>query len=443
MGVAMKKNIIKRVLSLFVVVLFALSLAVGCNTNSKGNDSSTQGTGTENAGQKDNKDLQGTVNQESKNNEGASEDGDQNQGANPDETKPEDQDGDGETTDIPDKSNVPSIRDMKVKALYLTGWTAGIDEKLQHFIELAKTTEINAYVVDIKDDDGLVSYKSNIPAVQEINGWTNKYNVEKVIKAFHDNGIPVIGRLVCFNDPYASSKRTEMAIKHVNGGLWRDPNKNQTWLNPYSEEAWKYIVDIAKEAVELGFDEIQFDYVRFPDGKRSTMNVGNPGIEKYEAINRFLEYARKEIPAEIPISADVFGIILESPGDTEDIGQYLELVGKDNVDVICPMVYPSHYAVGQIVNNVTFAKPDLDPYGVVYNSLVKGKTRIAAVEGYKAKVRPYLQDFTASWLDKGYYQEYGAEQVRQQKKAVYDAGYEEWILWDPKNTYSEAALEKE
>jgi hypothetical protein len=106
------------------------------------------------------------------------------------------------------------------------------------------------------------------------------------------------------------------------------------------------------------------------------------------------------------------------------------------------MSYPSHYAVGQIVNKVKFDKPDLDPYGVVYNTLLKAKDRISKVDGYRAQVRPYLQDFTASWLGKGYYQSYGVDQVKQQIKAVYDAGYDEWILWDANNHYSEAALQK-
>ena len=437
----MKKNAVIRIFSLIAVLLLLVGSSSGCGTDGKNRDEKSQQTETtgqpnqaENTNQEQTGDSESTTENDENQGNDTNHDGD---------TGKEDDENGNEESIVPDKPDVPSTRDIKVKALYLTGWTVGIDEKLQHFIELAKTTEINAYVVDIKDDDGFVSYESNVPAIREIDGWKRKYDVERVIKAFHDNGIPVIGRLVCFKDPYLSSQRPELAIKHVNGGLWKDKNSGHTWLNPYNEDTWKYIVDMAKEAVKLGFDEIQFDYVRFPDGKRSTMDFGNTEMEKYEAINKFLEYARKEIPAEIPISADVFGIILESPEDTEDIGQYLEVIGKDNVDYISPMVYPSHYAVGQIVNDVRFAKPDLDPYGVVYNSLVKGKRRIEAVEGYKAKVRPYLQDFTATWLDAGYYQEYGPEQVRQQIQAVYDAGFEEWILWDPKNTYSESALKKE
>ncbi|MCX7921464.1 MAG: putative glycoside hydrolase [Clostridia bacterium] len=329
---------------------------------------------------------------------------------------------------------------VKAKGLYLTGWTVGSMDKVKHFVELANTTEINAYVVDIKDDDGYVGYESSIPAVRDIKAWQPKYNVDKVIKEFHDNDIYVIGRLVCFKDPILSSKRPELAIKNSKGGLWRD-NHGLTWLNPYNKESWPYIIEIAREGVKKGFDEIQFDYVRFAnDGSKKAMNFGTDK-KKHEAIDEFLAYAKKELPG-VTLSADVFGIICESPGDVEDIGQNLETVGK-NIEYISPMAYPSHYAVGQKVNGVTFAKPDFDPYGVVYNTLAKAKTRISKVDGYKANVRAYLQDFTATWLGKGYYLSYGPEQVKQQIKAVYDAGYEEWLFWDANNTYSEAAFLKE
>lgn len=329
---------------------------------------------------------------------------------------------------------------IKVKGMYLTGWTVGNMSNVERYIELAKTTELNAYVIDVKDDDGYVGYESGIPAVREIGAWKNKYDVDKVLKAFHDNGVHIIGRVVCFKDPVLSSKRADLAVKNVNGGLWRD-NWELTWLNPYNKNSWPYLIDVVREAVSKGFDEIQFDYIRFPnDGNKKAMDFGTTELKKDEAINEFIAYARKELPG-VVLSADVFGIICESPADTEDIGQNLELIGKD-IEYISPMVYPSHYATGQIVNEVRFAKPDLDPYGVVYNSLVKAKNRISSVEGYKADVRPFLQYFTASWLNKGYYQKYGIEQVRQQIKAVYDAGYEEWILWDANNFYTEASLLK-
>jgi hypothetical protein len=333
------------------------------------------------------------------------------------------------------------IKDVKVKALYLTGWTVGSNAKLQHYVELANRTEINSYVIDIKDEDGYVGYETELEAVKEIGAWKKKYDVNNVIEILHDNGIHVIGRIVCFKDPVLSSKKPDLAVKRTNGELWREKGKT-TWLNPYNEDSWPYLIDLAKEAVELGFDEIQFDYVRFPTEKDKTaINWGDTDKPKHEAINEFLSYAKKEI-TNVKVSADVFGIICESQADREDIGQYLEYVGKE-VDYISPMVYPSHYATGQIVNGIAFPKPDLEPYKVVYNSIIKAKRRISEVEGYKADIRPYLQDFTASWLARGTYQVYGAEQVRQQIDAVYDAGYSEWILWNAKNTYSESALLKE
>ena len=351
------------------------------------------------------------------------------------------------TNDSADKNNNGSgtkKKDIEVKALYLTGWTVGMNERLDHYIELANTTEINSYVIDIKDDDGLVGYETNIATVKEIGAWTKKYNVDYVLEKLHENDIHVIGRIVCFKDPYLSSKRRDLAIKDTRGGLWKEKNssgKMITWLNPFNKESWPYLIEIAKEAVQKGFDEIQFDYVRFPSGERKYMDFGATDKKKYEAINEFLAYARKELP-DVVLSADIFGIVCEGEGDSEDIGQYLELIGKD-IDYISPMLYPSHYALGQVVNGVKFAKPDLEPYAVVYNSLVKTKNRLSKVDGYTADVRPYLQDFTANWIGSGNYMEYGPEQVRQQIKAVYDAGYKEWILWSARNKYSEDGLLKE
>lgn len=349
----------------------------------------------------------------------------------------------GNSTTGDDKDQNTTSKKVKVKGLYLTGWTVGNMANVKHYVDLANSTEINTYVVDIKDDDGLVGYESSVPAVKEIKAWESKYDVDKVIKAFHDNNIHVIGRVVCFKDPYISSKKPDLAVKNVNGGLFKSRSTDGqmiTWLNPANKDSWPYLIDIAKEGVKKGFDEIQFDYVRFPnDGDKKAMDFGKMSNQRYEVIDEFLDYARKEMPGSI-LSADVFGIICESPADTENIGQNLEYVGK-NIDYISPMAYPSHYAVGQIVNKVKFIKPDLDPYGVVYNTLVKAKDRVAKVDGYKATMRPYLQDFTASWLGKGYYQSYGEEQVKQQIKAVYDAGYDEWILWDANNHYSESALQ--
>lgn len=337
-------------------------------------------------------------------------------------------------------AKAPSARpDIKVKGLYLTGWTVGGSQRLQHYIDLAKNTEINAYAIDIRDSDGYVGYESSIEAVRAVGGWKKKFKPEKVIPALHENGIYVIGRVVCFKDPVLSAKRPDLAILDPKGNPWKDPG-GLTWLNPYKEDNWAYVVAIAKEGLQKGFDEIQFDYVRFAnEGDKDSMCFGDTGGKsRAEIIRDFLAYARKEMPDAV-LSADLFGIICESPEDTEGIGQYLELLGGD-VDFISPMVYPSHYALGQVVNKIRYVKPDLEPYSVVYNTLLKAKTRIATVQDYKAVMRPYLQDFTATWLGKGNYRQYGKGQAREQIKAVYDAGYEQWIFWNARNRYSEDAF---
>jgi hypothetical protein len=350
---------------------------------------------------------------------------------------------DGQTTiptTIPTVIPTPTSGPIKAKALFLSSWPLSHKSTVEHFVNIAKTTEINSYVIDIKDDTGYVSYPSDVPLVKEKNVYQSRYKIEEVIKEFKDNGVYVIGRVVCFKDPLISKKMQNWAIRNTSGGLL--VHNGMTWVNPYNKEAWKYNVDIAKEALAKGVDEIQFDYVRFPDGNKSNMVFPGVGDKKlHEAINEFLAYARSEMP-NATISADVFGIICESPEDTEKIGQYLEYVGKD-IDYISPMVYPSHYYLGQTINKIVFAKPDLEPYNVVYNTLLKANARIAKVSDYRAKVRPYLQDFTASWIGAGNYKKYGPEEVRQQIKAVYDAGYEEWILWNSNIKYSESALEKE
>ncbi|MCX7749435.1 MAG: putative glycoside hydrolase [Clostridia bacterium] len=327
---------------------------------------------------------------------------------------------------------------VKAKGLYLTATSAG--SRLKHYIDLANTTEINTYVIDVKNDYGNVCYNSEVPLAKEIGAIDVRFDGEKVIKELHDNNIYAIARIVVFKDPILAKNKPEMAIKNKSGGLYVHNGMN--WVNAYNKEAWKYSIDLAKEALKKGFDEVQFDYIRFPDGRKSEMVFGDTGgKERNETVNAFLAYAREQLPEAI-ISGDVFAIICESPGDTEGIGQVWEEVGK-NLDYIYPMAYPSHYALGQIINKVKFPKPDLDPYGVIKNTLLKAKARYEKIEGHKPILRTYLQDFTATWIGKGNWQYYEDEQVRQQIQAVYDAGYEEWILWDPMNKYREGAFKKE
>lgn len=345
---------------------------------------------------------------------------------------------------------VPKRKSPQVKGIYLNSSTLGDATRLQKMINLCKTTELNTVVVDIKDDFGNLYYNSSLPLVTEIGAYKRQYDLFNVIKEFHENNIYVIGRIVCFKDPKLAAKKTELAYKSKSGGLWTDNNKTP-WLNPFNKKSWQYIIDISKEVADAGVDEIQFDYVRFcNDGDIKNIDFGNnfdPNT-KSDAISEFLKYADNEICKKkgVPISADIFGIAAITSADDVILGQNLEKIAKE-IDYISPMIYPSHYSnvsqnkVGQIINNITFPRPDLDPYNVIFQSMILTKRRLEQIEG-KAIVRPYLQSFTASWLGKGNYQKYGPSQIRDQIRAVYDAGYNEWLLWDPSNNYQQDMFEK-
>ncbi|MGE4282681.1 MAG: putative glycoside hydrolase [Clostridia bacterium] len=339
---------------------------------------------------------------------------------------------------------------IKVKGIYVSGWIAGTKAKFNQLLDMVNRTELNAMVIDVKEDRGQLTYMStNVALAKEVGAPVNMIaNINQFMTTLKQNNVYPIARIVCFKDAIASAKRPELAIKTKEGSIWRD-NKGNAWLNPYNKAAWDYLIDISKEAAQLGFKEIQYDYIRFPtDGNVKIINYGEVSKTKAEVIAEFLAYAEQELnPLGVDISADIFGIVPVVEGDYEKIGQDLELVSKD-IDYICPMVYPSHYAnvaqngVGQKINGVLFKYPDLDPYGVVYHTLVLAKERIDKSQG-KAKIRPWLQDFTASYLRKPNYQVYGGEQIRQQIQATYDSGFEEWILWNAETKYTEQGLLKQ
>lgn len=351
-----------------------------------------------------------------------------------------------EVTTKPDPK-YPKPKDIKAKAVYLNAGAASDPSIINYIIDLAQTTELNAVVIDIKD--GPIYYKSKVDYAQEFGLYADTYNPEAVISKLHDNGVYVIGRLVCFRDPALAVKKPELAIQTQSGTIWKE-NGNTAWLNPYHPDVSRYLLDLAVEAVEKGFDEIQFDYVRFPTGTGGKDYYGENLPTKTEAIEEFLNMAVDVLkPYGVKVTADIFGIVGLSEVDGKYIGQHLETVGM-NIDYICPMVYPSHYAnatksvmgngTGSIINNVLYQAPDLNPYEIVYGTLIRMRERITDQVGYKAGIRPYLQAFTASYLPKGYYQKYGPDQIRQQIQAVYDAGYEEWILWDHNSSYPKDAF---
>lgn len=335
---------------------------------------------------------------------------------------------------------------LDVKAIYMTGNTVGWKARFEELIEFIDNTEINAVVIDVKDDYGEFTYKSNVPMVNDV-GADEKVKVKdftEVINILSEKNIYPIARIVSFKDRTAAGKRQDLAVKSIDGTVWRD-NKGDAWLNPYNRESWEYLIQIAEEAALMGFKEIQFDYVRFPtDGKRSLIDYGQAGKDELmqDAIAGFLSYARERLaPYGVFVSADIFGLVTTVTDDMK-LGQHLETLATA-VDILCPMVYPSHYALG----SYGIQYPDADPYSIVLTSMKRAKERIDNLETTekKAILRPWLQDFSATWLKKDYgphYTPYGPKQIRDQIKATYDADLTQWIFWNASNKYTENAFEK-
>jgi len=345
----------------------------------------------------------------------------------------------------PEKPEEKIPEQKEVRGIYLTGHSVGLESRFNHLIDLVNNTELNTMVIDVKDDYGEITYSSSVPMVKELGADSRVKikDIHKVLEILKQNDIYPIARIVTFKDNIAASSRPELAIKSKDGSVWRD-YKKVAWLNPYIKESWEYPISIAEEAADIGFKEIQFDYVRFPtDGNRSLIDYGQAGRDKTmaQAISEFLSYARERLNKKgAVVSADIYGLVTTVKDDM-GIGQHLESLATA-ADVLCPMVYPSHYAYG----SYGIKYPDLEPYKTVYTSLSTAKQRIDTLETHmpKAKIRPWLQDFTGSWLKpKSAYKVYKAEDIKAQIKAAYDSGLKEWILWNAGNKYTEEALEKQ
>lgn len=351
----------------------------------------------------------------------------------------------------------------KVKGIFVTGPMAGTSN-MDNLISLVEETELNAMVIDIKNDEGRVTYNMQMPAVQNI-GSNIRYiqDMEALVAKCKEKNIYLVARIVAFKDPFLADAKPEWCIHNSDGSIFQDKD-GLAWLNPYNQEVWEYLLAIAKEALHIGFDEIQFDYIRFStDSGMDSADFGPDGAEKdrQEIITDFAAYAAEKVhEAGGIVSADVYGMVIDSEVDQRIVGQnYVEL--SKHLDYISPMVYPSHYGP----YNYNIPIPDAEPYQLVLTALQSSKKVLSGIpattvsgnsekeytaeelaallpmEGVCAQVRPWLQDFTATWV-KGHIP-YGAEEIRAQIQAVYDAGYEEWILWNASNRYTRDGLLKE
>jgi hypothetical protein len=336
-----------------------------------------------------------------------------------------------EFSDFPD-ARFP--RPEHVRGIYVNAWAAGSNARMTELIGLARRTEVNAFVIDIKDASGYVSHRTEVPLAVEI-GATEERRIRDLpalLDRLRAEGIYPIARIVVVKDPILSKSRPEFAVQDTAGGVWID-SKDIIWLNPFSEGMWAYPVALAREVAEMGFPEIQWDYIRFPDAPQSDMEravfVGSEGRERVDAIRGFLSFAREEL-SDLPVrsTVDVFGVTTSFRRDV-GIGQLWETF-IDVVDVALPMVYPSHYWEGSF----SIDEPNAYPYEIVRRALQDAVRRSTPVAG-AGLTRPWLQDFS---LGQPIYS--GAE-VRAQIQATYDAGIQEWVLWNASSRYTESALE--
>lgn len=316
----------------------------------------------------------------------------------------------------------------EVKGVYLTSWMAGNTEYLNQLFDFIDRTDVNSLVIDVKDDTGTVSYPSSVSLVAAIGSDYHKYDPVHLLSLLKSHHIYPIARIVVFKDPYLARQRPDLAVKNRLGGLWSD-NHGLYWVDPYNKDVWEYNIDIAREAATLGFREIQFDYVRFTsDGViRNCLYSYADKRKKAEVIRDFLRFAYQELkPLGVKVSADIFGLACSAEDDM-GIGQKIEKVAE-GVDIICPMVYPSHYNQG----SYNISDPDRQPYRTVYQSLSDAKRKMAAIAhetlDHEVVIRPWLQDFSLR-------NHYGREELLAQIKAVEDSGLKEWIFWNPTNRY--------
>lgn len=367
---------------------------------------------------------------------------------------------------LPDLDDPVEPYTVKAKALYMTSNVAGfnfneediqyyanyilalsgqsgqpVDEsrlddvnKLEKILGIIEATEVNSVVIDVKNDIGLVAWKSDIEIVNTVgSNWnTPMKNFNVLMDYLKSKEVYTIARIVAFKDPYFAENKPDHSIQLSAGGVYKD-KAGFAWVNPFDEYVWKYVVAISQEAALRGFDEIQYDYIRFPDNAKYYNEIttfpGRNDRDKDEAIEDFLIFAQKALePYHVHVSADVFGVITHSWDDKpEDIGQTWRKI-TNNTEYISPMVYPSHYGTGYY----GFDVPDQHPYEIIQYASREAIERNAA-QRKPAIIRHWYQGFTAPWV-KGYIL-YEEDAIQKQIIAGVELGLDEYIIWNSGNTY--------
>jgi hypothetical protein len=331
----------------------------------------------------------------------------------------------------------PLVKPPKsIRAVYLNAWVFG-GRRFYDLVRLADTTEINAFVIDVKDDTGYLTYRSSVSTASEIgaNSELRAPDVRERLQVLHAHGIYPIARIVVAKDPLLATKKTAWSVRHTAGGLWRD-RLNFAWVDAFNDSVWVYAAELGAEAVRMGFAELQFDYVRFPDEPKSKMASAvfaarRDGESTRQGVTRNLRLLRERVkPLGVPFTIDIFGMTSSTEVDM-GIGQVWEDL-VTSADVVLPMVYPSHYygGFGDIQH------PNSEPYRVVHRAIEDGIRRSAPL-GETAEIRPWLQAFTLGAP------RYTPFHVKEQIRAVEDLGLTSWVLWNPRGVYDPGSFRPE
>lgn len=324
------------------------------------------------------------------------------------------------------------LNKLQPKALYLSAYGAANKKIMQNAKQLIRTTQLNAFVIDLKMDRGEIAYNSTSLIAKEIGAVKTICfpDLKQFITELKQEGIYTIARIVCFKDSPFVKAYPQLGVKTSNGTLYKD-REGLYWIDPSQKKAWEYIVTIAQESAEAGFDEIQFDYVRFPDKKGLVFAVKNTQAERVRIITEFLEYARSRlISYNVFTSADIFGYVCWNNADL-GIGQRVDYIAT-YVDYISPMLYPSGFHVGI----PGYTNPVQNNYQIVKQSLDKALQKSG---GSPLSYRPWLQAFKDYAFDRRYY---GTKEISEQIRASEDFGSNGWMLWNASNKYCSDSIQK-
>jgi hypothetical protein len=335
----------------------------------------------------------------------------------------------GFTTGRPDVA----LTAFQPKALYLSFYGIGSTKLRQSALGLIDTTQLNAVVVDVKSDRGMIPYRSSVALAEKVGAEriTTISDVKSLLEGLHRDHLYLIARIVVFKDDLLAKARPDLAVKRSNGVIFKD-REDSGWTDAFNKEAWNYNIAIAVETAGLGFDEIQFDYIRFPDEPGLVFSMANTLENRLAAITGFLDEAHRQLaPYNVSLAADIFGYVMWNLDDTH-IGQRLQELSSV-VDYISPMLYPSCFQFGI----PGYRLPVAHPYEIVFNSLQEAheRTGIAPI-----RFRPWLQAFRDYAFDRRLF---GGSEIKAQIAAAQDFGTDGWMLWNPHNIYSPAGLESD